>query len=90
MKDKGWRWKCLRRAAVEGSSFAGNWRWMLASLAIGAGFGMVAGLQRLGMEPARVSLDVMATIVRAALTFFVIAWLVAIAVRFSRLLRSAR
>jgi hypothetical protein len=62
---------------------------MLASVGIGAGFGMVAGLQRLGQEPARVSLDVAVTVARAAVVFFVLAWLVVVTLRFGRLLRRA-
>jgi len=60
---------------------------MPASIGIGAGFGMVAGLQRLGQEPAGVTLDVAMTAVRAAVVFFIPAWLVAVAIRCGRLLR---
>ena len=51
---------------------------------------MVAGLQRLGQEPARVTLDVAMTAVRPAVVFFILAWLVAMAIRFGRLLRGNR
>ena len=77
----------MRRAAAESSVPARNWRWMLASLGIGAGLGLVAGLQRLGMEPARVTPDVAVTTVRAALLVLVIAWLATVAIRFVRLVR---
>ena len=63
---------------------------MLASLGTGAGLGLIAGLHRQGAEPARLSQDVVVTIVRAALFFFVVAWLVAIAIRFVRFVRSER
>jgi hypothetical protein len=82
MEDRGLWWKYMRRAAAESSVPARNWRWMLASLGIGAELGLVAGLQRLGMEPARITEEVAATIVRAALFVFVTAWLAAVAVRF--------
>jgi hypothetical protein len=78
----------MRRAAAESCVPARNWRWMLASLGIGAGLGLVAGLHRLGAEPARLTLDVVVTFVRAAVFVFVVAWLVAVAVRCGRLLRS--
>ena len=77
----------MRRAVAESSVPARNWRWMLASLGIGAGLGLVAGLQRLGMEPARVTPDVAVTTVRAALLVLVIAWLATVAIRFGRLVR---
>jgi hypothetical protein len=60
---------------------------MLASLGIGAGFGMIAGLQRLGQEPARVSAEVAAAMVRAAVLLFVVVWLVVVTIRFGRLVR---
>lgn len=60
---------------------------MPASIGFGAGFGMVAGLQRLGQEPARVTLDVAMTAVRAAFVFLNLACFVAVAIRFGRLLR---
>jgi hypothetical protein len=60
---------------------------MLASLAIGAGFGLVAGLQRLGREPAQITAEVAMTAVRAAITFFVLAWLGMVTIRFVRLRR---
>jgi hypothetical protein len=80
----------MRRAAAESSVPARNWRWMLASLGIGAGLGLVAGLQRLGMELARITPDVAVTIIRAALFVFFTAWLAAVAVRFGRFLLSER
>jgi len=88
MEDRSLWWKYMRRAAAESSVPARNWRWMLVSLGIGAGLGLVAGLQRLGMEPARITHEVAVTIVRAALFAFVIAWLAAIAIRFGRLVQS--
>lgn len=62
---------------------------MLASLGIGAGFGLVAGLQRLGREAAQITADVALTAARAAITFLVLAWLVVVMVRFVRLLRGS-
>ena len=76
--------KRLRRAATESSSPARNWRWMLASLAIGAGLGLVAGLHRQGKEPAHLSLDVLGTIMRASAFVFVVVWLVVVALRVGR------
>jgi hypothetical protein len=81
-------WKYLRRAAAESSVPARNWRWMLASLGIGAGLGLIAGLRRLGPEPAQLTQDVIATTARVALFALVIGWLMAIAIHFSRLPRS--
>ena len=52
MRQQGvWR-KYLRQAVVESCVPGRNWRWMLASLAIGAGFGLVAGreLDRYGRK----------------------------------------
>jgi len=87
MEERGsWR-RALRKAVAESCAPRRNWRWMLASIGIGAGFGMVAGLQRLGQEPARVTPEVALTTVRAAVVFFVLAWLVVVAVRFGRRLR---
>lgn len=60
---------------------------MLASLGIGAGFGLVAGLHRLGREPAQISADVADAAGRVAVFFFVLAWLVVVTMRFGRLLR---
>ena len=89
MKERGlWR-RHLRQALAESCAPGRNWRWMLASAGIGAGFGMVAGLQRLGQEPARVTPEVALTTIRAAVVFFVLAWLVVVAIRFGRLLRAA-
>lgn len=61
---------------------------MLASAGIGAGFGLVAGLQRLGREPAQVLLEVALTALRGAVVFFVLAERGVVAVRFVRRLRS--
>ena len=46
---------------------------MLASLFIGAGFGLIGGLHRLGSEPASITPDVAMTSVRVALVFFAVA-----------------
>jgi hypothetical protein len=59
---------------------------MLASLGIGAGFGVIGGLHRLGSQPASITPDVALTSGRAALVFFAVAWLAAVAVRFGRAL----
>jgi hypothetical protein len=88
MEDRGIWWTYLRRAAAESSTLRRNWRWMLASLAVGAGLGLVAGLHRQGKEPAHLSLDVGLTIVRASVFVFVVVWLVVVAVRFGRQRRS--
>ena len=85
MEERG-SWRALRKAVTESCAPRRNWRWMLASIGIGAGFGMVAGLQRLGQEPARMTPDVALTAVRAAIVFFVLTWLVVVAIRFGRLL----
>ena len=61
---------------------------MLASLGIGAGYGMVGGLYRLGSAPASITPDVAAMVVRTALIFLVVTWLVVIAVRFGRFWRA--
>src|SRR5271154_6094876 len=90
MEDRGLWWSNRRRAAAESSVPARNWRWMLASLGIGAGLGLVAGLQRLGMEPARITPEVAVTTVRAALLVFVTVWLATVAIRFGRFLLSER
>ena len=87
MKERGNWWRPLLRAVAESCAPRRNWRWMLASLGIGAGFGLVAGLQRLGQEPARVTQDVAVTVLRVAVVFFVVVWLVVVAIRFGRLLR---
>jgi hypothetical protein len=84
MEDQGLWWKYLRRAAAESSAPAGNWRWMLASLAVGAGLGLVAGLHRQGKEPAHLSLDVLMTIVRASVFVLVVTWLIVVAMRVGR------
>jgi hypothetical protein len=80
----------LRKALAESCVPRRNWRWMLSSFGIGAGFGLVAGLHRLGQEQARITQEVAMTTVRAAVTFFVVAWLVVVAIRFGRLLRADR
>jgi hypothetical protein len=77
-------WEHLRRAVAESCAPRRNWRWMLASLGIGAGYGVVGGLYRLGSAPASITPDVAMTSLQAALVFFVAAWLVAVAVRFCR------
>ncbi len=83
-------WKHLYRAAVDSSVPARNWRWMLASFGIGAGFGVVAGLSRQGAERATFSPKVAGTMVEAGLTFLAIAWLVTVAIRLGRALRAGR
>jgi len=84
MNEQTLWWTRLRRAAAESSRPARNWRWMLASLAIGAGLGLVAGLHRQGKAPAHLSLDVLVTVVRASVFVFVIVWLVVVALRVVR------
>jgi hypothetical protein len=84
MNEQTLWWKQLRRAAAESSSPARNWRWMLASLGIGAGMGLIAGLLRLGAEPARFTLDVALATVRASVFVFVVVWLVVVAMRVGR------
>jgi hypothetical protein len=84
MNEQALWWKQLRRAATESSSFVRNWRWMLASLAIGAGLGLVAGLHRQGKEPAHLSLDVGLTVLRASVFVLVVVWLVVVAKRSRR------
>lgn len=59
---------------------------MSASLGIGAGFGVVAGLHRLGSEPASMTPAVAGTSMRVALAFFAVTWLAVVAIRFGRLL----
>jgi hypothetical protein len=81
---------CLRRAAAESCAPARNWRWMLASVFVGANFGLIGGLYRLGKEPARLTPDIVAGAARAAVIFFGVAWLVAVTIRFGRLLRTRR
>lgn len=88
MKERGLWGRCLRRAVAESCAPRRNWRWMLFSFGIGAGFGMIAGLQRLGQEPARVSPAVALVVAEAAVTFFVLAWLAVVAIRFIRLWRA--
>lgn len=89
MEERG-VWRSLCRAVAESCAPTRNWRWMLASLGIGAGFGMIAGLHRLGQQAARVTPEVAATVVQVAMFFFVMAWGVSVAVRFGRLLLSSR
>jgi hypothetical protein len=88
MAERGMWLRDLRRAAAESCAPRRNWRWMLASLFIGAGYGMVGGLYRLGNAPASITPEVAVMVVRTALVFFVVTWLVAIAVRFGRSLRA--
>jgi hypothetical protein len=83
-------WKQLSRAVTESCAPARNWRWMLASFGIGAGFGIVAGLARQGAERASFSLQVAGTMVEVAVTFLVIAWIGIVAFRFVRSLRLRR
>jgi hypothetical protein len=59
---------------------------MLASLGVGAGFGLIGGLHRLGDRPATITPEMAALSLRVALFFFVVAWLVALTVRFGRCL----
>jgi|HubBroStandDraft_5_1064220.scaffolds.fasta_scaffold408189_2 hypothetical protein len=80
----------LRRAVTESCGPRRNWRWMLSSLGVGAGFGLIAGLERLGQEPARITLDVASSTTHGAITFLVVAWLAAVTIRFGRFLRAAR
>ena len=80
----------LRRALTESCVPARNWRWMLASLGVGAGFGVVGGLHRMGSEPASMTPEVALTAGRAALFFFAVAWLLAVAIRFGRFLYGRR
>jgi hypothetical protein len=84
MTDRGVWLGDLRRAAAESCVPTRNWRWMLASLGIGAGFGLIAGLHRLGSQPASITPDVAVTSLRAAVVFFAVTWFAAIAVRFGR------
>ncbi len=84
MAERGMWIAELRRAAAESCVPARNWRWMLASLGIGAGFGLIAGLHRLGSRPATITPDGALTSGRAALAFLALAWLVAVTVRFVR------
>ena len=88
MKERGLWGRCLRRAVAESCAPRRNWRWMLFSFGIGAGFGMIAGLQRLGQDAARVTPAVAATVLEAGVTFLVLAWLAVVAIRFTRLLRT--
>jgi hypothetical protein len=80
----------LRRAVTESCGPHRNWRWMLSSLFVGTGFGLIAGLERLGREPARITVEVAASVARGATAFFVVAWLVVVALRFGRFLRANR
>ena len=83
-----WR-RSLLRSVAESCVPRRNWRWMLASLGVGAGFGTIGGLHRLGSAPATITPDVAMMSLRAALVFFAVGWLVAIAVRFGRSLWTA-
>ena len=78
----------LRRAVAESCAPKRNWQWMLASLGIGAGYGMVGGLYRLGSAPASITPDVAAMVVRTALIFLVVTWLVVVMIRLVRFLRA--
>jgi hypothetical protein len=84
MAERGMWLGDLRRAAAESCAPQRNWRWMLASLGIGAGFGLIGGLYRLGDAPATITSEVALASVRVALFFLVVAWLVATAVRLGR------
>jgi len=61
---------------------------MLASLGIGAGYGMVGGLYRLGSAPASITPDVAVMVVRTAVIFLVVTWLVVVTIRFVRFWRA--
>lgn len=87
MAKRGMWLKDLRRAAAESCVPARNWRWMSASFGIGAGFGLVGGLYRLGSSPATITSEMAATSLRVALVFLAVAWLMAVAVRLGRFLR---
>src|SRR5690242_14088280 len=80
-------WKHLCRAAVESSLPGRNWRWMLASLGVGAGFGLVAGLKRLGAKPATFSWAVAGTLLKVALVALAVAWIATVAIRVVRSIR---
>jgi hypothetical protein len=90
MKDQDTWQRCLRRAIVESCVPTRNWRWMLASLGIGAGFGLVGALHRLGSEPARLTPDAAVSTARAAFVLLMVVWLVVVAIRFGRHLRACR
>lgn len=85
MEQRGF-WRSLRRAVGQSCAPRRNWRWMLASAGIGAGFGLIAGLHRLGQEPASISLEVAMTAARGAVVFLLLAWLVAVTFRIVRFL----
>jgi len=59
---------------------------MLASLGIGAGFGLIAGLHQLGNQPARITPDVATSAGRGALVFFVFGGVGAVLIRFVHIL----
>ena len=88
MAEQGTGWSDLCRALAESWAPKHNWRWMLPSLGIGAGYGVIGGLYRLGNRPATISPEVALTSARVALVFFIMVWLVAAAVRFGRLRRA--
>lgn len=90
MKERGMWWTYLRRAVAASCVPTRNWRWMLASFGVGAGFGLIGGLHRLGKEPARLSQDVAVAAVRGAVLLFVVFWLVTVTMRFCRLLWTHR
>jgi hypothetical protein len=80
----------FRRAVIASCAPGRNWRWMSASLGIGMGFGAIAGLHRLGSEPATITPEVAMTSARAAAVFFVVTWVAVVAIRFGRFLRAHR
>jgi len=80
----------LRRALADSCAPRRNWQWMSASLGIGAGFGMIAGLHRLGSAAASITPEVALTSLRAALVFFVVTLVAVVTVRFGRLLLTQR
>lgn len=84
MAERGTWPRDLRRAVAESCVPRRNWRWMLSSLGIGAGYGLIGGLHRLGNAPASITPEVALTSLRVALVFFVVTWLVVVTVRFGR------
>ena len=88
MAERGMGREHLRRAVAESCAPKRNWQWMLASLGIGAGYGMVGGLYRLGSAPASITPDVAVMVVRTALIFLVVTWLVVVTIRFVRFWRA--
>lgn len=84
MAERGTWLRDLRRAVAESCVPKRNWRWMLASLGVGAGFGVIAGLHRLGSSPATITPEMAAMSLRVALVFFAVAWLVVVTARLGR------